>query len=299
MEHNSLRDALWRAKIHVMGRFFPKRLVDYRYYAANGKHIDWNNPQTFDEKVNWTKFYSDTSLWPVLADKYAVRQFVEERGLGDTLVKLYGHWEKASEICWEKLPQRFIMKVNNGSGDVVKCTDKDSFDKRWCEKHFDKLLASKFGYDMGEYHYAKIKPCVVAEELLDAGNQAFVSSTLIDYKILSFDGKPAYIWVCFNRTPHTVDVGVYDLDWNFHPEYSVSTDHYRLYHRAVPRPKALDEMLHIASVLSKGFPFVRVDLYEVGGRPYFGEMTFTPSAGFNTFFSDEFQKVLGGKFSIK
>ena len=115
---------------------------------------------------------------------------------------------------------------------------------------------------------------------------------------MSFDGRPAYVWVCFNRTSHSTDVAVYDLDWNFHPEFSISTSHYKLCTKTLPRPKALDEMVQMASVLSKGFPFVRVDLYEVGGKPYFGEMTFTPAAGFNTFFSYEFQMVLGNKIIL-
>ena len=146
---------------------------------------------------------------------------------------------------------------------------------------------------MGEPHYNSIKPCIIAEELLDNTKQPIASSSLIDYKIWAFDGKPAYIWVCFNRTHHSVDVGVYDLDWNFHPEFSISTPHYRLTDIAVPRPKSLDQMLRAASILSKGFPELRVDLYEVDNKPYFGELTFTSAGGFNDFYSQDFLNILG------
>ena len=234
----------------------------------------------------------------ILADKYEVRKYVSERGFSDSLVKLYGKWDKVEDIDWNSLPNHFIIKTNNGSGDVIKCYNKNTFDYQKSIKTLKKLLHLKFGYDMGEQQYAKIRPCIIAEELLDSNNQAFKSDSLIDYKFLSFNGNPTYIWVCFNRTHHSTDVAVYDLEWHFHPEFSVSTSHYKLCTKPLPRPKALEEMLHMASVLSKGFPFVRVDLYEVGGKAYFGEMTFTPAAGFNTFFSNKFQMILGEKIIL-
>ena len=298
MKNKNIKDILWRIKMTFLGRFFPKKNIDKRFYDAYGRSINWKSPQSFDEKINWLKIYSDTSLWSHLADKYEVRKYVSERGLSDSLVKLYGKWNKVDDIDWNSLPNHFIIKTNNGSGDVIKCHNKSTFDYQKSIKILKKLVHLKFGYEMGEQHYAKIQPCIIVEELLDSNNQAFKSESLIDYKILSFDGKPSYIWVCFNRTRHSTDVAVYDLEWHFHPEFSVSTSHYKLCTKPLPRPKALKDMLHMASVLSKGFPFVRVDLYEVGGKPYFGEMTFTPAAGFNTFFSNKFQMILGKKIML-
>lgn len=298
MGNKNIKDILWEIKMTFLGHFFPKKVIDYRFYDAYGRFINWNSPQSLDEKINWLKIYSDTSLWSNLADKYEVRKYVSERGFSDSLVKLYGKWDKVEDIDWNSLPNHFIIKTNNGSGDVIKCYNKNTFDYQKSIKTLKKLLHLKFGYDMGEQQYAKIRPCIIAEELLDSNNQAFKSDSLIDYKFLSFNGKPTYIWVCFNRTHHSTDVAVYDLEWHFHPEFSVSTSHYKLCTKPLPRPKALEEMLHMASVLSKGFPFVRVDLYEVGGKAYFGEMTFTPAAGFNTFFSNKFQMILGKKIIL-
>lgn len=298
MGNKNIKDILWEIKMTFWGHFFPKKVIDYRFYDAYGRFINWNSPKSLDEKINWLKIYSDTSLWPILADKYEVRKYVSERGFSDSLVKLYGKWDKVEDIDWNSLPNHFIIKTNNGSGDVIKCYNKNTFDYQKSIKTLKKLLHLKFGYDMGEQQYAKIRPCIIAEELLDSNNQAFKSDSLIDYKFLSFNGKPTYIWVCFNRTHHSTDVAVYDLEWHFHPEFSVSTSHYKLCTKPLPRPKALEEMLHMASVLSKGFPFVRVDLYEVGGKAYFGEMTFTPAAGFNTFFSNKFQMILGKKIIL-
>lgn len=295
---NAVKDFLWRKKMYVMGRFFPKKLAEYKYRSCFGKPLNWDNPQTIDEKINWAKFHADTSEWPTLADKYAVRTFVEQRGFKDALVTLYGKWDSVDDIEWDRLPDSFAMKMNNGSGDVRICKDKATFDIGECKRHFAKLMKTKFGYDLCEPHYNKIKPCIIAEELLDSSRQSLPSTSLVDYKFLAFDGKPAYILVCLNRAGHDVELALYDLDWNFHPEYSIPTEHCLLHENPLPRPKALDEMTRMAARLSDGFPFVRVDLYEIGGKPYFGEMTFTPAGGFLDYFTEEFRKILGGKYTL-
>ena len=189
--------------------------------------------------------------------------------------------------------------MNNGSGDVIKCDDKQRLDIPKCVKRLKKQMACSLGYDIGEPHYNRIKPCIIAEQLLDYTHQAFPSTSMIDYKIFSFDGEPAFVQVCLNRRGHVIEIAIYDTDWNFHPEYSVVTKDCLIYNRPLPKPKALPEMLRMASVLSKGFPFVRVDLYEVNDKPYFGEMTFTPAAGFISNFSADFQMLLGSKFRLK
>lgn len=298
MESNTIKEFLWRQKIYFMGRFFPKNLAEYRYKESFGKKLNWDNPQTIDEKINWTKFNTDTSLWSELADKYAVRRFVEQRGLKDTLVGLYGKWDNVDDIDWNNLPSTFVMKMNNGSGDVVICKDKHTLDVEKCKQHFGKLMSSKFGYAMCEPHYNHIKPCIIAEQLLDYKQQSLPSTSLVDYKFFAFDGKVTYVLVCLNRKGHKVELAVYDLDWNFHPEYSIETEMCPLHHEPLPRPMALDEMVKIASRLSEGMPFVRVDLYEIAGKPYFGEMTFTPAGGFLYYFTEEFRHKLGDYYKI-
>lgn len=284
-----IQDWLFR----LIGKVSPKTLAAIQYKRGFGKPLDWNNPKDINEKINWLKFNYDTSLWTDYSDKFKVREHIARLGLSNMLVELYGHWDKASMIDWNSLPEKFVMKTNNGSGDVLICHDKSKLDPKECNILLQKHLTGRFGDSMGEPHYNSIKPCIIAEELLDNTKQPIASSSLIDYKIWAFDGKPAYIWVCFNRTHHSVDVGVYDLDWNFHPEFSISTPHYRLTDIAVPRPKSLDQMLRAASILSKGFPELRVDLYEVDNKPYFGELTFTSAGGFNDFYSQDFLNILG------
>lgn len=268
-------------------------IAKLRFLYECHKWPNFKNPKDYNEKMNYLKFYTDTSRWSVLADKYAVREHIKELGLGDHLVKLYGKWDSVEDIDWDSLPDSFVMKGNAGSGDVVICRDKSKFDIEGTKAYFAKILSEPFGITSAEPHYANIKPCIIAEELLDASTQPCNSTSLIDYKIYCFDGKPAYTWCCYNRHKYHANVGTYDMDWQYHPEYSIFNSHYMESKNLVPKPKCFDEMMEIASKISKGFPTLRVDLYEVNGKIYFGEMTFAASAGFVNFHTQKFLNILG------
>lgn len=288
-----LKHIIRDAYFSVLSRLAPEAYAGLLYKRCFRKPLNWEHPTNIDEKINWLKFNSDTTEWTRLADKYLVRDYVEKCGLGNTLVKLYGKWDNARDIEWDKLPNQFVLKANNGSGDILLCHDKAKIDKEEWAQELNRLMKLKFGYLQSEPHYNTIKPCIIAEELLDNTKQQIKSSSLIDYKIWSFNGKPAYIQVFWDRTKDGVTVGIYDLNWNYHPEYSVEHAHYQIAKTPIPRPDNLEEMIHIASVLSKGFPQVRVDLYNVDGKPYFGELTFTSGAGLNDDYTDEFRNILG------
>lgn len=283
------------AKLRILT---PIQVARLKHYYKFHKFPNYEHPRDLNEKMNWIKFYGDTSKWADLADKYKVREYIESKGYGDTLVKLYGKWDSVDQIDWDSLPNQFIMKMNNGSGDVIICRDKTKFDLDAAKKHIAKLFKIKYGITTGEPHYARIKPCIIAEELLDASHQPIKTSSLIDYKIWCFNGKVKYIWTCYNRTPEGTDVGVYDTDWNYHKEYSVFTHHYREGNEIIPKPVCLDKMLACASKLSEGFPVLRCDLYEVDGRVYFGEMTFTSLGGFMDFYTQDFLDMMGKEVDL-
>lgn len=295
----ALNSLFWASAHLILGHCSPKLLVNLLYWRTNRQWIDWKNPRSIDEKIQWLKFYGDSSQWSRLADKYAVREYVKEKGLEEILVPLLGHWEKAEEIDWNALPNQFVMKTNHGSGDALICKDKSTLDTAYWTRFFAKQLKLKFGTSMGEPHYDKIQPCLIAEQYLDSTKQQVASSSPVDYKIWCFDGKPAYVWECHNRTKHGCTVGLYDLDWNFLPQYCVSLDHYILSEQPIPKPQHLSEMLQYAGILTKGFPVVRMDMYEVDGKIYFGEMTFTPASGSNDFYTKEFLGILGSLCVLK
>lgn len=281
-----------------MGKYCPKLLVSILYKRKFGKRLNWNNPQTLNEKIQWLKFNTDISSWSLLADKYRVREYVKQRGCEEILVKLYGVWENPSLIEWDKLPSQFVMKSNSGCGDVLICKDKASIVQANWGGYFLKIIHKKYGYESGETHYAAIKPVILAEELLDASKQVIVLSSLIDYKVWCFNGKPYSILVCSNRTHDALDLSCYDLDWNFHPENIRSGSHYKRASQALPRPKALDKMLEYARKLSVELPQVRVDFYEVDGKVYFGEMTMTSCGGLMEYYTDEYLLEMGNQIEL-
>ena len=276
----------------------PRKWADFLYWYKFNKKLDWDNPKDINEKINWLKFNHDTSLWTRLADKYRMREYVESLGYGEFLPKLYGKWDRAEDIEWDKLPMKFVMKVNNGSGDVLLCENKDELDKKQVMMKMNRLMKTKFGLRMAEPHYNSIKPCIIAEEYLDPQKQAVPSERLNDYKIWVMNGVPLYILVCSERTAHGMCRAVFDLNWTFYPQYTLNTSHSTTTDKPMQRPKCMDEMLKMAAALSHNEPQVRVDFYEVDGKPYIGELTFTSLGGFHDNYSQEFLDILGDKCKI-
>lgn len=260
----------------------PKRICSYYYKRVLGEKLNWDSPITLNEKINWLKIYSDTSEWTRLADKYKVREYIKDKGLEEILVPLYAKWDSVDEIDFSKLPKQFVLKTNHGSGEIIVVKNKDEIDENKIRKEMDEYISCPYGYYQGEPHYLGIRRCIIAEKLLVEKENTF-STSLVDYKVWCFNGKPYSIWTCYSRSKECTYVGSYDLNWKYHPEHSIFTDHYRDGGPCVIRPRTLDKMLNVASILAEGFPEVRVDFYDVDGKLYFGEMTFTGGGRFYAF----------------
>lgn len=285
-----------------LGNHYPELLLKLRYRYVFKKCLDLKNPRDLNEKILWAKLYSDTTRWTELADKHQVRDYVEKIGLGDILVKLYATWYKKEDINWDVLPDKFIIKANNGDGKGTnKIIDKTKItppEKEKIVSMVDEWLHRKnIGALHAEPQYKNMTPCVVVEEVLPLEKGA---TSLTDYKMWCFNGKCYYTWICNDRSAggNSAHVMTYDMDWNAHPEFSVFNSDY-LRGDIIPKPKNFDKMVEIAEKLSKGFPELRVDLYNIDGKIYFGELTFTSQGGFMDFYTPEFNKMLGEKFSIK
>lgn len=269
-----------------------KQIAEKIYFKKFGTKINWSNPQDINEKINWLKFHSDTSSWTRLADKYLVREYIKECGLEQILIPLYGVWDNARDIDFSLLPNSFVIKTNHGSGEILVCKDKSKLDISKAVDSLNNWMSQSYGQYQGEPHYINIPRKIIAEKYLHE-NSPYSAHSIIDYKFWCFNGVPHYIWVCCNRTKESVYVDLYDTNWTYLPDKSVFTKFYRNNGGTVPKPKELDKMLSIVSVLSKGFKQVRVDLYICENQIYFGEMTFTSSGGYMDFYTKEFLKELG------
>ena len=174
--------------------------------------------------------------------------------------------------------------------------DKNSIDIHEIVKKTNRFLRMPYGVHSGEPHYLFIKPKVIAEKLLEP-IESF-STSLIDYKIWCLNGVPSYILVCYSRSKQEVKVETYDLDWKHHPEYSVFNDHYVNGGGKVPKPQNFDRMLEIARILAEGFKQVRVDLYNIDGHIYFGELTFTSNGGYMDYYTPDFLLEMGKNIDL-
>lgn len=275
---------------------YPKMVVDHEWPGQFGRKLDWENPRDINEKIQWLMCNSDTSEWVRLADKYRVREFVKERGLDHLLVKLYGVWEKAEDIDYDSLPDKFVIKCNHDSGSVIIVDKKTKcYDKIRINDELNAILKRKYGYIGCEPYYNKIKPLIIAEEFLEDEK---TSVGLVDYKVWCFDGKPYCILTCHSRESGAVALELYDINWNYlHDKMVFSPIHWDG-KNCVPKPECIDELLEYAGILSKGFPEVRVDFYYLNKKIYFGEMTFSSYSGRMGYFTDDFLIELGSQVNL-
>lgn len=274
----------------------PKRIIEKSWLKEFGYPIDWDHPRDINEKIQWLIAFSDTTEWSRLTDKYLVRDYVKSKGYGENLAKLYGVWEKAEDINFDALPEKFVLKCNHDSGSYCIVDKQKGYGRDGLVKKIDKFLRRKYGYQYCEPHYNRINPLVIAEEFLKEDNS--FSFSLVDYKVWCFNGKPESILVCYDRDHSGISVNVYDLNWQVHPEFSVITDYYRDGHGIVPKPSCLSEMLAMASDLSVGFPEVRIDFYIVKEKPIFGEMTFTSMTGRMKYYTNTYLNLLGSRCDL-
>lgn len=267
----------------VQCRINPEKEVDRCYYATFHKHWDYKNPQDLIEKIFWMELYTDTSLWSKCADKYRVREYIADLGLLDYMPELYGHWERVKDIPFDKLPNSFVIKSNNGCATVEVVKDKSAINTKQLKWKLWQWLHLPYGADNASMHYWAIKPCIIAEELLHNDYEELSPKSLVDFKVYCINGQPQFIWVAYNRVNMHVHVQCFDTQWNPLPDYMVNTMSHYVYDpndTPIQKPACLEEMLALASKISAPFPQLRADFYIVHGKPVIGEMTFSQGYGF-------------------
>lgn len=283
-----------KIRMKYLGLYFSEKLAKEIYRNKFNKELNIDNPKDINEKINWLKYRSDTSIWTILADKYKVREYVKECGFEHMLIDLYGIWNKVDDIQFENLPNSFVLKTNHGCATVILVDDKSKIDMSKIKKQLNKWMKFKFGIYTAEPHYINIKPCIIAEKYLKEESE--LSTSLIDYKIWCFNGVPYCIMVLLNRTEDNVCKSLYTLDWiPCFDKLAVIEKNTPI----IPKPKSLNQMIEASRVLSKSFPQVRVDFYEVAGKPYFGELTFTSLGGYMDYFTPDFLLEMGSKVVLK
>ena len=266
-----------------------KRELKNWWYIHKKKPLNLENPQSFNEKIQWLKLYNSIPIKTQLTDKYLVRRWVAEKIGEEYLIPLLGVYNEFEEINFDELPNQFVIKCNHGSAYNIIVKDKAFLNYTDAKSKIDKWMNENYAFRGLELQYKNIAPKVIVEKYMDDG-----SGDLKDYKITCFNGKPYLLWIDINRHSNHKR-NLYDLNWNILP-YKINPKIPSF--PPIDKPIFLNKMIEIASILSKGFAYVRVDLYAINDKIYFGEMTFTSSSGTSEIIPMKFDRKLASLIKL-
>ena len=265
---------LWKVTAILPDDIFIK----IQYFRFLRKFPDLKNPRTFNEKLQWLKLHDRNPFYTVLVDKYKVREYIAKKIGSQYLIPLLGVWDDPDKIDFDKLPNKFVLKCNHNSGlGMCICKDKTMLNINKVKEDLSKGLRQNYYLTGREWPYKNVNPCIIAEKYIENTDL----KELVDYKFYCFNGYVDSVMVCIGRSTGDPRFYFFDKNWNL--------KRYNLCGKVAPRdfslerPANMDKMFGIAEVLSKEIeaPFVRVDLYNVDGKIYFGEFTFYPDSGFD------------------
>ena len=266
--------------------FIPDEVfIPFQYRVATGKYLDLSNVKTFNEKIQWIKLYDRNPIYPLIVDKYKVREYVSEKIGAQYLIPLLGKWDRVDDVNLQSLPDQFVIKCNHDSGGIAICRNKNSFDWYKEKLSIQKHLEQNHYYMSREWAYKDVKPCIIAEQyIMDEETR-----DLRDYKFFCFNGRAKYVQVDFDRfVDHKRNI--YDMNWNL-VDLTIKCPNDP--HRILKKPNDFDEMIRLAEKLSEGFPQIRVDLYYANKKIYFGELTLYHGNGFEKFTPEYYGEIFG------
>ena len=264
-----------------------------RWYQSKsgGKTPNLENPKTFSEKQQWYKLHCRDALMEKCADKYDVREYVKDCGYENLLNEIYGIYDSVEELPIKQLPDKFVIKATHGSGFNLIVKNKQTIKWNIWKKIMKSWLKQDIYWSGREWVYKNLKRRLVVEKYMEDS-----SGGLLDYKFFCFNGEPRFMQLEVGRYTDFNTRNFYDMEWNLMP-FGKELEHNP--NVIVEKPKAFEEMKKIAKKLSAPFSFVRVDLYEVQGKVYFGELTFFPAGGAPDFKPIEYDEVVGDMWSIE
>lgn len=248
--------------------------------------LDLVNPQGFNEKLNWLKLNDHNPQYTIMADKYLAKEWVAEKIGKEYITPTLAMYNSVDEIDINSLPKKFVLKCNHDSGSTIVCSDKAAFEFCEAKRKLEAWIKKNYYYSEFEWVYKNIKRCIIAEQYIDNENSSIVNDSLVTYKFMCFNGEPKIMYI----TVKNDDIWEDYFDMEYQP-LNIKRK-YRHSDSLLPKPQTWNEMRNIARKLSEGVPFLRVDLYEIGGKPRFSECTFYDWGGYCAF-DNEWEKRLG------
>ena len=270
-----------------------KKFLDICFQYYLGRKINWDNPKTYNEKLQWLKVYDRKDIYTIMVDKYEAKKYVATIIGDEYIIPTLGVYENFDDIDFSKLPNKFVMKCTHDSGGLVICKNKKNFDYRKARKKIENSLKVNYYNCWREWPYKNVKPRIIIEKYLKSDN----STGLDDYKFFCFNGEVKLLFVATDRmnTKEETKFDFFDANYNHLPIRNGHPNSKSI----PPKPKKFEEMKRIASLLSQGIPHIRVDLYESNGKIYFGELTFSHWAGMVPFDPKTYDELLGSWIDIK
>ena len=275
-----------------LSRLIPDRIyLQIVYFKHFRRFINFNNPKTFNEKIQWLKLNYRNEEDTKLVDKYRVKQYITKLIGEEYVIPTLGVWKNVDDIDFKSLPEKFVLKCNNDSGGIVICKNKKDFDEVKAKSFLKERLKNN-GYWYGrEWPYKNVKPCIIAEKYMEDS----ISKDLKDYKFFCFNGSMEFFDIDIDRfIEHRSNY--YDRNGNFLPfgKTYCPPD----YTKKIEMPKNLDKMIELAETISHNTVLSRIDFYEIDGQVYFGEITFYPGSGFSPFTDEKWDYKLGDMIDL-
>lgn len=285
---------LINAELGFYNSWDDEKYLKRMFQAIVGRELDFQNVQTFNEKLQWLKVNVHDPAYTMMVDKYLVRDYIREKLGEEYLIPLLGAWDSPDEIDFDALPDQFVLKCNHNSGiGMYICKDKSKMDVQKVKAELRRGLAQNYYLAKREWPYKDVPRKIICEKFMSNPGEP----DLKDYKIQCINGKIDHIFVCVGRNDaEGVRYYYFDKDWNYLP-YSFNERCDAEYLQSL-KPATFDKMVEIANVLSAGLPEVRVDLYEINGKVYFGELTFYTQSGFDTSITHEADREIGERLIL-
>lgn len=278
------------SKILYSRLFSDKAAIKIKYRLLMKKKINLKEPKTFNEKLNWIKLYYRKPIMTTMADKYEVKQYVSHIIGSEYVIPTIAIYDKWDDIDFDSLKAPFVLKTTHSSGVIKIVKDKESFDYETTKKKFNKSLKENYFFSCREWPYKNIKPRIIVEQFIKDSKE----DNLPVYKFFCFNGEPYLVQAIKNDKTSYETIDYFDMDWKL----LKIKQNFENSDVPLDKPVNFEEMKALASKLSKGFPFVRVDLYSVDNKIYFSEFTFFSDAAYQRFYPDEWDLILGGKIIL-
>lgn len=288
---------MWLAEKGFYNRMPDEKYLKRMYRFRMGHELNLENPKAFSEKMEWLKIHDRKPIYTTMVDKYLAKDYVAGLIGEEHIIPTLGVWDRFEDIDFDALPNQFVLKCTHDSGGLVVCRDKSRLDIEKARRQINQCLKRNFAYLGREWPYMNVKPRVIAEQYMeDRSNGAGETAGLSDYKFFCFNGVPRFLYLSTGLEDHaTARMTFLNMDWTY---AGFRRADFLQHQELPPKPEKYDEMIRIAEKLSQGMRFLRVDLYEINGKVYFGELTFYTCGGYMLLEPPEWDEKLGAYLQL-